>query len=417
VQRSCAADPNPIRLSVISRHAFLAATVAVAIAASTAGTSGRTGPQALGARSGGTSGNWQSAALDLTQAWGVTQGVPSVTVAIVDTGIDPGDALFNGHVLPGYDFVHGRSGAVDDNGHGTALAGIVLSTCPRCSILPVKVLNGSAQGDWGAIASGIIWATDHRAQVIDLSVGASRAPDTLRSAVAYAIGKGVVVVAAAGNEGRSDAFFPASYPGVISVAGVDQTNARYSWSNYGAWVTVAAPGCASTTWLGGSTVANFCGTSTAAPYVAGVAGLARSFRRDVSPAALAGALGASARTLQDGSIASHGVVDANGLLVALGAPSGRPLLGTRPSVAGKPAVGRPAAAFAGGWRQASSVSIRWERSRDGRRWRTVGSGRTFLPRRSDLGFRLRVVVDASNIRGTTAVVSTATAPVRSTTSA
>jgi subtilisin family serine protease len=182
-------------------------------------------------------------------------------------------------------------------------------------------------------------------------------------------------------------------------------------------VTVAAPGCASTTWLGGSTVANFCGTSTAAPYVAGVAGLARSFRRDVSPAALAGALGASARTLQDGSIASHGVVDANGLLVALGAPSGRPLLGTRPSVARKPAVGRPAAAFAGGWRQASSVSIRWERSRDGRRWRTVGSGRTFLPRRSDLGFRLRVVVDASNIRGTTAVVSTATAPVRSTTSA
>ena len=119
--------------------------------------------------------------------------------------------------------------------------------------------------------------------MIDLSVGASRAPDTVRSAVAYAIGKGVIVVAAAGNEGQSEAFYPASYPGVISVAGVDETSSRYSWSNFGSWVTVAAPGCTSSTWLGGGTVANFCGTSTAAPYVAGVAGLARSSRKAPRP--------------------------------------------------------------------------------------------------------------------------------------
>lgn len=347
----------------------------------------------------------------------VTQGAPSVIVAIVDTGIDGGDARFRGRVLAGYDFVHGQSNAADDNGHGTALAGIVLSTCPRCSIMPVKVLNGSAQGDWATIASGIIWATDHRAQVIDLSVGASRAPDTVRSAVAYAIGKGVIVVAAAGNEGRSEAFYPASYPGVISVAGVDETSSRYSWSNFGSWVTVAAPGCTSTTWLGGGTVANFCGTSTAAPYVAGVAGLARSFREGTSPAAFAAAVGSSARTLPDTSIASHGIVDANGALVALGAPSGPPLLATRPAVARKPAVGRFAAAFAGTWRQARSVAITWERSRDGSRWQVVGSGRTFRPRRADVGFRLRVAVNASNVRGTTTVISTATAPVRSTSSA
>ena len=374
--------------------------------------SGTSVARGLGARDGGNAGNWQATALDLKQAWGVTRGASSVVVAIVDTGIAGSDPRFRGHVLPGYDFVHGQSSPTDDSGHGTALAGIVLSTCPMCSVLPVKVLNASAQGDWGTIAAGILWAADHHADVIDLSVGASRAPDTLRSAVAYAVGKGVIVVAAAGNEGLSDAFFPASYPGVISVAAVDQTNARYSWSNFGSWVTVAAPGCTSTAWLGGGTAANFCGTSTAAPFVAGVAGLARSFDTALSPAAFATALGSSTRPVTDASTASHGIVDANGTLVALGAPENPPVLAARPRVARSPVAGRRVVAFAGSWRQAASAAVRWQRSRDGRTWQAVGTGRTYLPRPSDVGFRLRVEVSASNVRGTTAAASASTAPIR-----
>jgi hypothetical protein len=407
--------PKLNRHSLISRHGFLALALALAVASiGLAGgtTSGSATPRALGARDSGSSGNWQAAALDLTQAWGVTQGSPTVAVAIVDSGVAGDDPRLRGRVLPGYDFVHGQNGAADDNGHGTALAGIVVSTCPRCSILPVKVLNSSAQGDWGTIAAGVTWAADHGAQVINLSVGASRAPDTLRNAVAYAVGKGAIVVAAAGNEGVNEPFYPASYPGVISVAGVDERQARYSWSNFGSWVTAAAPGCATAAWLGGGTVTNFCGTSTAAPFVAGVAGLARSFAASVSPAAFAAARGASTTPLPDAGIAAHGIVDANRTLVALGAPTGPPLVTVAPRLVPKPVVGRLLVAFPGTWRQASSTLVTWERSRDGRSWQPVGRGRTYIPRRSDLGFRLRVEVRAVNVRGATAATSTATAPIR-----
>jgi thermitase len=185
--------------------------------------------------------DWQSAELSLPQAWQLTQGSASAVVAIVDTGVQADHPSLAGRVLPGWNLIAGDSDTSDDNGHGTALAGIVAATCPGCKILPVKVLGADLTGTWTAVAAGITWAADHGAQVINLSLGSPRTLDSVDAAVAYALAKGVIVVAAAGNDGRNESFYPAMDPGVVSVAGIDQNGARYPWSNFGNWVTVAAP--------------------------------------------------------------------------------------------------------------------------------------------------------------------------------
>ena len=353
---------------------------------------------------------WQTGALDLQTAWQVTQGSPGVVVAVVDSGVQADHPALGGRVLPGYDFVNHDADAADDNGHGTALAGIVASTCPRCRILPVKVLDNRAMGDFATIAAGVAWAADHGAQVINLSVGAIRAPDSLAAAVSGALAKGVIVVAAAGNDGRNEPFFPAQYPGVVSVAGIDENHARYGWSNFGSWVSVAAPGCTTSAWLGSGYTSDFCGTSTAAPFVAGVAGLAKAFRPTLSPGDFGAALAASATSLPDVAT-GHGGVDANGLLVALGAPVAAPAFSTLPAIVSAPRVGRRLVARLGQWSQTAAASAQWQRSLNGVSWRNLARGVSYTPIRSDVRYRLRVLVTAVNVRGVATAASPASAPV------
>src|SRR4051794_4883507 len=354
---------------------------------------------------------WQANALGLDAAWEVTRGSPSTVVAVVDSGVQADHPALAERVLPGYDFVNNDDDASDDNGHGTALAGIVASTCPGCRILPVKVLDGRATGDLGTIAAGVTWAVAHGAQVINLSAGASRAPDSLGDAVAGALAKGVIVVAAAGNDGRNEQFLPARYPGVVSVGGIDENRSRYGWSNFGDWVTVAAPGCTASAWLGGSYTAAFCGTSTAAPFVAGVAGLAKSFRASLTPADFAAAIGASATPVADAEAFAHGSVDANGLLVALGAPTAAPGVSVAPSVVGVPRVGHRLVARPGRWSQEPTPAVQWQRSLDGGSWRPLARGTGYTPSRFDVRYRLRVLVTATNARGVASAASAVTARV------
>jgi subtilisin family serine protease len=365
------------------------------------------------ARAGNAAGtvSWQAAALDLPLAWQVTTGSVSSVVAVVDSGVQADHPALHGNVLAGYDFVHGDTNTSDDNGHGTAAAGIVASVCPACRILPVKVLGAERTGSWPTVADGVRWAADHGAQVINLSVGAPRALDVLGAAVEYALTKGVVVVAAAGNDGENESFYPALYPGVVSVAGVDQSGARSSWSNFGSWVTVAAPGCATTAWSGGGYVSDFCGTSTAAPFVAGLAGLARAFDPKLTPAAFAAALATSTTPLPDPGTAASGLPDANRLLLGLGAPSAAPVDDSPPVVPRAPRSGRRLVARIGAWRGAASYRIEWQRSADGTRWEGVVTGASYTPRPRDGGFRLRVVVTAVNARGSTTAASPPSGPV------
>lgn len=362
------------------------------------------------------SASWPIARTGLPLAWQVTRGDPSIVIAVVDSGVQADHPGLGSRVLPGRNLIDQSDDASDDNGHGTAVAGIIASAegaggsagaCLQCRILPVKVLAADGTGDWSTVAAGIVWAADHGAQVINVSFGAPRALDVVGAAVSYAIAEGAIVVAAAGNDGKNESFYPAAYPGVVSVAGVDAGDRRYSWSNFGSWVSVAAPGCISTTWLRGQYDSSFCGTSASAPFVAGLAGLARAFRPELASAAFAAALGASALPLPDPGTAASGRVDANRLLVALGAPTSPPSLTSAPSLTNAPAVGRPVAADHGGWQGARSFAYRWQRSRDGRSWQDLGSGAIYKPRAIDRGCRLRVVVSAANVRGSVSATSAA----------
>ena len=250
-------------------------------------------------------------------AWDVTQGSSRVVVAVIDTGVDGQHPDLRGAVVSGYDFVNADTNPMDDHGHGTAVAGVIAARadnhlggagiCWRCSIMPVKVLDASGSGDDTVIAAGIVWATDHGAKVINLSLGGPGSSRELTSAIDYATAKGVIVVAAAGNSGTTTQFFPAADPRAISVAATTVADERYSWSNFGSWVRVAAPGCNVAPVLGGG-YGNFCGTSSAAPLVTGLIALELSAQPSATAQQLQQALVSAVRPLPD--LVQYGRIDA-----------------------------------------------------------------------------------------------------------
>ena len=214
--------------------------------------------------------------------WRPPTGQRPVIVAVIDTGVDATQPDLAGVVRPQIDLVDGGSSTGDDNGHGTAVAGVIAAlanngvggagVCGVCSILPIKTMGSDGSGDLATVAAGIVKAADMQARVIDLSLGGPQGLDALAQAIAYANSKGAVVVAAAGNSGLATPYFPASYPGVLSVAGSNQSDRLYSWSEYGPWIAVSAPGCNVAPLLHGG-YGQFCGTSSATPLVAGLAGI------------------------------------------------------------------------------------------------------------------------------------------------
>jgi subtilisin family serine protease len=259
------------------------------------------------------------------QAWDLTRGSSRIVVAVVDTGVDPTQPDLQGALVPGFDFVHMRAAANDDQGHGTAVAGVIAArgnngeggagVCWRCSIMPVKVLDSTGTGDDTVIAAGIVWAVDHGAQVINLSLGGPGVSEDLTAAIGYAVAKGVLLVAAAGNDGDTSTFFPAADPRVLSVAATTAADQRYAWSNFGTWVDVAAPGCNVAPLLTGG-YGNFCGTSSASPLVSGLLALELSAHPTLTSAQAAQALEGAAVPLP--GVVRFGRIDAGRALTALG---------------------------------------------------------------------------------------------------
>ncbi|MDR6507310.1 S8 family serine peptidase [Arthrobacter oryzae] len=242
----------------------------------------------------------EDADVDAVEAWGVTTG-GGTTVAILDTGVANAHDDIASQVVGYANFVSAdtkedpKANPEDKYGHGTHVAGIVAAkynnkigvagVCPECSILDVKVLNDSGSGSSSVIANGITWAADNGAKVINMSLGQRVSSRTLEAAVSDAWNKGAVIVAAAGNAGTQAKIYPGAYPNVIAVAATDNNDRKASFSTYGKWVDVAAPGVnVYSTFpnhpfvLGtqngrsqGYDVAS--GTSMASPVVAGVAAL------------------------------------------------------------------------------------------------------------------------------------------------
>lgn len=224
-----------------------------------------------------------NAANSTTQsAWDVTTGGASVKIAILDTGIEESHPDLFGKVTSSKNFTT-SSTIFDQYGHGTHVAGIAAATTNNGSGVAgvgynTALLNGKVLGDDGSgynswIASGITWAADQGAQVISMSLGGPSYSKTLEDAVNYAWSKGSVVVAAAGNDGNSNPSYPGYYTNAIAVAATDSNDTKASWSNYGNWVDVAAPGINIYSTYKGSSYATMSGTSMATPFAAGTAAL------------------------------------------------------------------------------------------------------------------------------------------------
>ena len=271
---------------------------------------------------------WGSAKVNLPAAWNTETGSASVVLAILDSGIDASHPEFAGRVARGRDFVNNDDDPADDRGHGTQTTGVALAAgdnatgiaggCWSCTILPVKVIDSTGYAAWSHVASGLTWAADQGASVVNLSLAGTSGSSTLASAVAYAQNRDALVVAASGNSSSSVPTYPASYPGVLSVAATTSTDGLYTWSNYGSWVGVAAPGCNPATTRGGA-YGTFCGTSSASPLVAGAAALLRSARPSASASDISLLL--ESTSVDVGAIVATGRVDTGAAFAALGAPA------------------------------------------------------------------------------------------------
>ena len=218
-----------------------------------------------------------------SQAWDHTTGTPSVIIAVLDSGIDLAHPDLAGRIGQGYDFVENDSIPQDQNGHGTHVAGIAAANANngygiagvdwKAQIMPIRVLDAYGNGSFANVAQGIIWAADHGARVINLSLGGSQYSAVLDESVQYAVQMGVILVAATGNSGSSTVLYPAAFPGVIGVGATDQNNHLAWFSNTGDGVDVVAPGVSIYGLDVGSGFRSRNGTSMSAPQVAGFAAL------------------------------------------------------------------------------------------------------------------------------------------------
>jgi subtilisin family serine protease len=231
-----------------------------------------------------------------TAAWKETKGSSDILIAIVDTGVDllhPDlqDKIYSG----GRDFINDDFDATDDHWHGTMVASIaaaetnnregIAGVAWNSKILPVKVMDENGDGYYYELISGIVWAADNGASVISLSLGGDVDSDSLRNALKYAYDKGVIVVAAAGND-SSSVLYPAAYDAYcLAVAATDYRDERKAWSNFGPQVDVAAPGelivGAVPTWSAPPDYLPYAvgsGTSFSTPQVAGLAALIKGLK-------------------------------------------------------------------------------------------------------------------------------------------
>lgn len=244
------------------------------------------------------SSQWALTTFGAETLWKKSTG-KSVVIAVVDTGVALTHPDLRGRVLAGRDYIAPGTSPADENGHGSHVAGIIAANANnkvgtaglahQSLILPVRVLDRDGRGNSANVAQGIIWAAQKGVNIINLSLSASRSDNAIKSAVAYAQSRNIVVIAAAGNSGcglllGSPTTYPAAYPGVLGVGAISSDRRVASYSSCGSWVDVVAPGSAivstviasPSSSLGcrrGTMYCSLSGTSMAAPYAAAAAAL------------------------------------------------------------------------------------------------------------------------------------------------
>ena len=372
---------------------------------------------------------WGMTKIKAPDAWTTTKGSPSVKVAVLDTGVSLSHPDLQGKVVATRNF--SSSSTPDDvNGHGSHVAGIAAAATNNgvgvagvgysVDIMDVKVLGDSGSGLYSDMISGITWAADNGANVINLSLGGTMASSALESAVNYAWSKGVVVVAAAGNSASAAPFYPAYYANVMAVAATTDLDKLASFSNYGDWVDVAAPGISIYSTIPGG-YGYMSGTSMASPFVSGLAALLFAQATDTNGNGL---LNDEVRsriqsTADNIGLSSIGSGRINAYRAVTGAspapPSSPPANTSLPAVSGNAVAGQTLTTTSGTWTNSpTSYAYQWLRCD------TSGASCTSIPgatlsaymlAAADAGSTVRARVTATNGAGSASATSAQTAVV------
>lgn len=229
---------------------------------------------------------WNLPLIETEKGWEIGKGSSDVIVAVIDTGVDLNHPDLQGRLVSGYNFVNNGAQPQDDVGHGTHVAGVIAAQTNNSlgvagitwnnKIMPIKVLDSSGKGNTYSVAQGVIWATDHGAKVINMSLGNYANAQFLHDAIRYAYDHDVVLVAASGNDNTIKPGFPAAYPEVLAVAAADSRKNKASFSNYGDYIDVTAPGVNIASTYPHNQYSALSGTSMASPHAAALAALVRS---------------------------------------------------------------------------------------------------------------------------------------------
>jgi subtilisin family serine protease len=219
-------------------------------------------------------------------AWSLSTGSPSVVVAVIDSGVDPHHPDLVSKLVPGWNFVKNNADTADILGHGTAVAGAVAAATNNAvgvagvswasRVMPLVAVDATDYAAYSDIAAAIQYAADRGVRVINISIGGPNASVTLQRAVDYAWNKGALVFASAMNQGVSEPYYPAACAHAVSISASDSNDRLASFSNFGNWIALAAPGTGILSTADGGGYSFWTGTSFASPIAAGVAALVLS---------------------------------------------------------------------------------------------------------------------------------------------
>ena len=263
---------------------------------------------------------WHIPKIGAPTAWATSAG-NGVTIAILDSGVDSAHPDLAGKLLPGWNFYDGNSNTADVTGHGTKVAGTaaastnnslgVASIAGGAMILPGRVGSPTGSASYSTMAAGVTWAADKGARVANLSYGGARGSATVQSAAQYLKNKGGLLVTSGGNDGIEEAVAPSD--ALVAVSATTSSDVKASWSSYGNYIDVAAPGSGIYTTTNGGGYASVSGTSFASPATAAVVALMMAANPALGPDDIAKHLFATAVDLGTAGFDKyygHGRIDA-----------------------------------------------------------------------------------------------------------
>ena len=252
---------------------------------------------------------WHLPKIQSAEAWSLTTGSASVVIAVIDSGVYKDHPDLTAKLVPGWNFVNGNADTADVLGHGTAVAGTlgaasnngigVAGVSWASLVMPLVVVDKNDYAAYSDIAAALEYAGDHGIRVINISIGGPNASTTLQSAVDYAWNKGAAIFSSAMNDSTSAPYYPAACNHVVAVNATDSNDKLASFSNFGSWVSLSAPGTGILTTMDGGGYGYWYGTSFSSPIAAGVAALCLAVNPALTNAALVSLLEETADDLGD----------------------------------------------------------------------------------------------------------------------